>query len=295
MLRRTCGWGLLPAAAVTLLALTYSPIAFYYTIADGTFAGFYGWANPLRYLAVVLIVPCLASEAYESRKRSLYGRWLITLGIVWGLSAWIAQENLSMTLVAGGMLLTLLWLTRTIRPGPAIRILVYLAMGFACVAIPVLLYYAFHGAAREFLRNYFLNPRAVAMGFSNMWWPVQDAALPERYSYYFTLPFLIVLACCTLWRLRPLRLESPLDFRRVRFLAFVCVQLVCYQTALFRSDNAHLRNTMIALPFVLVLGFWDLPQWLTTARWQRVAVRGVFVVLVLAIYPVAADCKTGNH
>jgi len=278
--------GILPAAAVMLLAFTYSPIAFYYTLSDGTFAGFYGWANPLRYLAAVLVVPSLARAAYESRKGPLNVRWLVTLGIVWGAGAWMAQENLSMPLVASGLLLTLLWLTRTIRLGPAIRSLIYLAVGFASVAIPILLYYAFHGSAREFLRNYFLNPRAVAMGFSNMWWPAQDSALPERYSYYFTLPFLLALASCTLWRLRPLRLESPLDFRRVRFLAFVCVQLVCYQTALFRSDNSHLRNTMIALPFVLVLGFWDLPQWLTTVRWQRVAVRGVFVVLVLTIYPV---------
>ena len=56
------------------------------------------------------------------------------------------------------------------------------------------LYYGLHGAAGEFVRNYFLNPRAVAMGFSNMWWPAQNASLPERYSYYLTLPFLLALA-----------------------------------------------------------------------------------------------------
>ena len=191
-----------------------------------------------------------------------------------------------MTLVAGGLLLTLLWLTQTISLSRAIRSLGYLGVGFGCVAIPILLYYGFHGAAREFLRNYFLNPRAVAMGFSNMWWPPQDAAQPERASYYFTLPFLLTLAGLTLWRLRPLALESPLDFRRVRFLAFVCVQLICFQTALFRSDTSHVRNTMIAVPFVLVLGFWDLPQWLSPSRWRRVGIRVLFVLLALAVYPV---------
>jgi hypothetical protein len=281
-----CWWlGMLPAVAVVLLAFTYSPMAFYYTISDGTFAGFYGWANPLRYLAPLLVVPSLARVAcWSTRARD--APWLVLLGIVWGIGAWIAQENLSMTVVAGGLLLTLLWLTRAISLRRAIRSLCYLVIGFGFVAIPIVLYYAFHGTAGEFLRNYFLNPRAVAMGYSNTWWPAQDALLPERYSYYFTPPFLIALAGCTLWRLRPLGLVSPLDFRRIRFLAFVCIQLICYQTSLFRSDNTHLRNTMIALPFVLVLGFWDLPQWLAASGWGRSAVRGAFIVLVLAIYPV---------
>ena len=198
----------------------------------------------------------------------------------------MAQENLSMTLVASGLLLTLLWLTRTISLSRAVQSLAYLVVGFGFVAIPILSYYAFQGAAQEFVRNYFLNPRAVAMGFSNMWWPAQDAAQPERTTYYFTLPFLLMLAVLTLWRLRPLTLESPLDFRRVRFLAFVCVQLLCFQTALFRSDTSHVRNTMIAVPFLLVLGFWDLPQWLATSRWRRVAIRGIFVAVALAVFPI---------
>src|SRR5204862_1940914 len=162
----------------------------------------------------------------------------------------------------------------------------YLVVGFACVALPVLLYYGIHGAAGAFIHNYFLNPRAVAMGFSNTWWPTQNSTLPERYSYYLTLPFLLALALGTLWQLRPLRLAAPLEFRRARFLAFICVQLVCYQTSVFRSDSSHVRNTMIALPFVLVLAFRDLPQWLAASRWRRAAIRAVIVVSALIVYPV---------
>jgi hypothetical protein len=80
-------------------------------------------------------------------------------------------------------------------------------------------------------------------------------------------------------------LAAPLEPRRAFFLAFVCVQMVCYQTSLFRSDNSHVRNTMIALPFVLVLAFWDLPQWLAESRWRRTAIRAMVVVLSLCVYP----------
>jgi len=178
-----------------------------------------------------------------------------------------------------------MWLTGTMTLTAATWILSYLVVGFACVALPVLLYYGIHGAAGAFIHNYFLNPRAVAMGFSNTWWPTQNSTLPERYSYYLTLPFLLALALGTLWQLRPLRLAAPLEFRRARFLAFICVQLVCYQTSLFRSDSSHVRNTMIALPFVLVLAFRDLPQWLADSRWRRTAIRGLVVLAALAVYP----------
>ncbi len=281
-----CKWlGFGSALAVLLLALAYSPAAFYYMVGDGTFTGFFGWANPLRYLAPLIVVPSLVRVAYESREGPSDEKWLVMLGIAWGIGAWLAQENLSMTAVAGGLLLTLLWLTRTITLSTATRILSYLVLGFACVALPVLLFYGIQGAAGTFVHNYFLNPRAVAMGFSNMWWPDQNATLPERYSYYLTLPFLVALALCTLWQLRPLRLAGPLEYRRALFLAFICVQLVCYQTSLFRSDSSHVRNTMIALPFVLVMAFRDLPQWLAGSRWRRMAIRGLVVMLSLAIYP----------
>src|SRR5204863_7921278 len=115
-----------------------------------------------------------------------------------------------------------------------------------------------------FVRSYFFFARAVAVGYSNMWWPAQDSARPDRYSYYFTLPFILACGICALWRLPALRVAGPLDRRRTLFLAFVCVQLACYQTALLRSDAAHLMNTMIALPFVIVLGFIELPRWLAT-------------------------------
>jgi hypothetical protein len=42
---------------------------------------------------------------------------------------------------------------------------------------------------------------------------------------------------------------------------------------------------MIALPFVLWIGFWDLPNWLATGWWRQQVLRAAFVVLAVAVYP----------
>jgi len=272
--------GIVPALAVMCLAIAYSPLAFFYTLADGTYTGFFGWANPLRYLAPLIVVPAVARAAMQDSKGAMFG----LLGGIWGIGAWLAQESLTTTTTAVALVLMLLCLTRTVPAPRAVRIARNLVIGFACVVIPVIGYYAAHGAARMLLQAYFAYPRAVAAGFGNDWWPPQDVASPARLSYYLTLPFLIGCAIPTLWRLPEVRLVTPLDERRTRFLAFVCVQLVCYQTALLRSDSTHLMNAMIALPFVLVLGFIDLPRWVgqSIGRWQ---VRIAFVLIAAIVYP----------
>jgi hypothetical protein len=233
----------------------------------------------------LLVVPAAAHACFTAQGETRRW-WPLTLwGGVLGIGAWIAQENLSSTVMAAGLTLTIFWLTGTARLAQIARIVLALAIGCAGVVTVILLWYVRHDAVGEFARNYFLVPRAVAMGYSNMWWPVHEAGRPDRYSYYFTLPFLMLSALAALWRLPALRLEAPLDWRRARFIAFVCVLLACYQTALLRSDYAHLMNTMIALPFVLVLGVLDLPRWVATTNRGRLGARVVFTALALAIYP----------
>jgi hypothetical protein len=284
-----CWWlGTIPALAVVLLSFTYSPVAFFQTVPDGTWGGLFGWSNAGRYLAPLLVVPMLADAAVRSTRA-----WpVVLIGSAWGTGAWLAQEGLTTTGTAVVLLLALLWLTRTITLPRAFRLLGCLAIGFACVLIPVLSYYAWHRAAGEFVRSYFFFARAVVGGFSNSWWPAQDTARADRVSYYFTLPFLLACGVSALWRVPEGDVAAPLDRQRRRFLAFVCVMLVCYQTALLRSDAAHLMNTMIALPFVVVLGTVDLPAWLATRPPARWLVRVVFVSIVLLVYPtlrLAAD------
>ena len=123
---------------VIALALTYSPFAFYFAIEDGTFAGVYGWGFAGRYLAPLLVVPAVARACFMTEGET---RWwpLILWGGVLGVGAWIAQENLSSTVVAGGLVLAILWLTRTVRLAHVARIVLALAAGCSCVVAAILL------------------------------------------------------------------------------------------------------------------------------------------------------------
>ena len=275
--------GLASAVAVLLLAVTYSPLAFYGTAPDGTLTGFYGWANGLRYIAPLVIVPTLVRAAgVDPGAPPLASRWVILLGIVWGTASWVSQENLSSTAMAGGLLLSLLCFTRTVAVPRALRIGRDLLAGFAIAAAPILIYYARHGALAAFVDNYFAVPRAVAAGYSNTWWPRDDTAAR---TFYAAPLFFLALTVATLWRLPALKANAPLDPPRARFLAFLSVALVCYQVALLRSDAAHLQNTMLATPFILVLGVQHLPRWLATGALSRRTVRWTFVFVALAVFP----------
>jgi hypothetical protein len=55
--------------------------------------------------------------------------------------------------------------------------------------------------------------------------------------------------------------------------------------ALLRSDPGHLQNTMLMMPFILVLGAQDLPGWLATSSLSRRTIRWMFVVVALAMLP----------
>ena len=278
-----CWLGLAAAAAVVLIAAFYSPFAFYGTNPDGTFAGFYGWGSALRYLAPLIVVPTLVRAGGVTRgQQPLASPWVIALGAWWGAASWVSQENLTSTALAGGLLLALLCCTRTVPIPRALRIARDLAIGFAIAVAPVALYYFRYDALGEMLHNYFVVPQAVAAGYSNTWWPATDSG---RRTFYATAPFVAALGILTLWRRPVPTLVTPLEPRRALFLAFVAIQLVCFQVSLMRSDAGHLQNTMAAMPFIVVLGVRDLPGWLASARLSRRTVRVLFVLTALAILP----------
>ena len=65
----------------------------------------------------------------------------------------------------------------------------------------------------------------------------------------------------------------------------MCVQLACFQSALLRSDSSHVRNTFIALPFIIVVGFLDVARWQGGARFARFVAGAAFLAAVLVVYP----------
>src|SRR5262249_45971307 len=149
-----------------LLAVAYSPLAFFSTTADGTLAGFYGWANASRYFAALVVVVAFCRTCVGPRNTIAAAIESAALGAVLAAGAWMAQESLSTTIVAGALLVPLLCLTGTVPLRRAAVLSGAVAAGFAAVVVPALLYYAAAGGAvGQFVANYFLVPRAVAMGY----------------------------------------------------------------------------------------------------------------------------------
>jgi len=272
-----------PAVVVLLLGLAYSPLDFFLWGPDGTFAGFYGWGNGCRYLGVLIVIAGLAWLAQSERKRWVTICLALGLGFVWGLFSWLAQENLSSTVMGAGLLMILLWLTGTASPRTLLHLGFSVCCGFVVFWAPVLSYYASHGAAREFVRFYFLVPTMVVRGFSNTPWPKTDTL--EANAFYFMGPFLIIVGMCTLCDPRKLRLIRPLPPARVRLLGFLLALVASYPSALFRSDSSHLLNTLIALPFVIFLACWDLPNWLAAGRPARWTLRIAAILVAFYAFP----------
>jgi hypothetical protein len=277
--------GFWPMLLILLVAIIYSPLTFFRPGADGTMVGSYGWGNALRYVGALLVVPSVVRIAHAARPRRAPYWPAVAAGAAWGFFSWVSQENLVTTFSATTVMLAVLWLTDTVDAKSIRATVVSVGCGFAVPWIAVFAYYALHGQLLAFVRNYFLVAGAVAMGFSNSWWSAHDSP-GHLNAYYFTGPLLIALAVSTLFDVRTFSLRRPLDGTKARFLAFVSVALFCYQSVLYRSDSSHLINTMIALPFVLVLAVRDAPEWLVETMPARAAVRILLAALFIAVYPI---------
>ena len=276
-------WMVFPVLA---LGLAYSPLHLFQFEADGTLGGFYGWASGFRYLGVLLAVPALP-VLLKSRWRDRFPAVpVLALGGLCGLFSWLAQENLAGTVQSAGLLLALLWLTRTAERRAIGKLVLNLAAGFVTFWLPVVTYYALKGVFGEFLRCYFLVPSTVSRGFQNTYWS-SGTGDPQYPAFVLMGPLIIVLGVATLCQVRGWRLRIPLDWRQSRFLAFLCVLAACYPASLFRSDSVHLMNTTIALPFVLVLAMADLPAWLASTPVGRWSLRAVVVAITFLVFPLA--------
>jgi hypothetical protein len=280
--------GTLEALLVLAIGIAFSPLQFFTPQPDGTFFGAYGWGNGFRYLGALLVVPAFAHRLLAPVP---FADWrCLGLGVVAGGFAWISQENLSATAAAAAMVTVLMVLTDTISFGRAATGVFTLAAGAMLFWLPVLLFYASHGQMAEYLRNFTLVPRAVAAGFSNSWWI--DARDTAAYTAFCsTTAVIVVIAVLTLWQWPQVRLRHGLSAARVRLLGFLSVLAAGYATSLYRSDYSHLINTLIALPFVIVLSWRDLPALAARTVAVRVGLRVALVAATLFVYPIAPPLR----
>jgi hypothetical protein len=273
------GWR--TAWLVLLVGVICSPIRFFAFTGDGALGESYGWGNAGRYLAPLILVPGVAILLTREVRR-----WLplsISLGVVWGLLAWFAQENLASGLTGTALVAIVLFSAGATSWSRMLHVGTRVIMGSALVWVPLLGWYAAHGVAGQFVSNYFVLPRAVAAGFQNTWFG-EGGANPLANAFHYVPVFAIAVAVLTLWDVTTWRLRR-LERDHVRLLSFVCVLLASFQGALYRSDSLHTLNVFLALPFVVVLSWRDLPHW-TAATWTgRAAIRSAFVVLFLWMLP----------
>ncbi|HEX8030579.1 MAG TPA: hypothetical protein VF491_19025 [Vicinamibacterales bacterium] len=273
------------ALAVLILAWSFSPLGFFTPANDGTYQGFYGWGNAMRYLGALIVVPLMIRRMMASQAGRL--DWhLPVIGVAAGLFAWLAQENLSATVTALAFVLVLMIATRTITWRTAASCTAQVAMGSAVVAIPIVVYYLLQGELSRFLRNYLLVPQAVAAGFSNTWW-LEGPADGRYRAYCYTTAVIVAIGTATVWNLREMRLRHSLTRLQAQLLAYLGVLAASYHTALYRADSSHLVNTMLALPFVLVLVFRDLPEWSVKTPLLRLALRVAIVAVAICVYPIS--------
>jgi len=269
--------------AALLSALVYPALQEMGFQPSGSYGGFFGWADPLRYagaIALILLLPAIIRRC--PAWRGLIGA--AALGLLFGVMSYVAQENLVAGTVGAIALGALLLLTGTSSLRSVVTGTLGALAGFVVVWVPVLAYYTAHGVLGRFLYLYFLIPRAVAGGYSNTpYGGYQTTAAAQTYQahwemFFYALPFILaVLALLVVIRVRPLRVAWEWSRERTALAAIVITTILLYQGALLRSDASHLSGTMLAVPGLAIMAATVLPRLLGAWRPVTLAVAGVAI------------------
>ena len=266
---------------VLFIGLICSPLKFFAFGADGSPGESFGWGNAARYLSAIVVVPWIG--ALLTRDIKAASILSVGTGLTAGLLAWFAQENLAAAATGTVLLVVLLVGAGATTWTKARRVAVPVALGCLAVWVPILAWYGWRGQAMQFVDNYFIVPRAVAAGYQNTWF-AEGPGDPYANAFRYTAVIAIAIGVLCLWDVRRSSMHR-LDRTRVRLLSFVCALLACYPGALYRSDSLHTLNILLALPFVLVLAFRDLPSWTAVTPLARAGWRVAIAAMAVAVYP----------
>jgi hypothetical protein len=272
-------------AASLMSALIYPALHLMGFLPGRDYTGFWGWADPLRYvgaIALILLLPAVIRRC--PGWRGLTGA--AVLGLLWGALSYVAQENLIAgavgALVVGALMLfsgTSSW--RSVWTG----LLAALA-GFVVSWLPVLVFYAAKGLLTRFLYLYFLITRAVAEGYSNTPYggvhpsKGQIIANASWRTIFYDLPWVLaVVALLAVVDVRPIRIATEWSVQRITLVAAVLTTILLYQGALLRSDVAHLTGTFLVVPVLVVTVASLLPRLLGGHRRVTLVVAGAMIVV----------------
>lgn len=203
----------------------------------------------------------------------------LALGALWGLSCYMAQENLSAGILGVVVLALLLVASESARGRETGLALGAVALGAVAAWIPILIAYTVHGDLSQFINNLLLVPGAVTQGYSDT--PFPHGFNSEWGPLFYSLPiFLCLIAMASIIELRPLRIARRWSQSRTLMVTAVVTSVVMYAGALLRSDASHLINTTVALPLLVVLTAVAMPRQLSLR--SRTAVVGFGLAVAAA-------------
>lgn len=263
-------YGYARGLAISLLsALVYPALHRLAFQPGGTFEGYFGWYNPMRYVGLIALVLLLPDVVRRFPPwRGVAGA---ALGALWGLTSYLAQENLAGGVV-GALAVGILLVFSGSASWCAVRsALTAVLVGFLVIWTPILAVYAAHGQLVDFIKQYLLFPEAVAAGANDTPWT------GSQYSrLFYLLPFaLAALSLLTVVQICPLRMAAEWSRERVSLVVTVLATALLYEGALQRSDSAHLTGTELMVPALAIITSTTLPRLFAT-RWHvAAAVAGV--------------------
>jgi hypothetical protein len=260
----------------------------------GVYDGYFGWANPLRYvgmIALVLLLPAIVRRCPSWRGAAAGA----AIGALWGLMSYMAQENLAGGAV-GALAVGIVLLFTGSASWRAVRAaMVAVLAGFVAIWTPVLAYYAVHGQLGDFLGQYLLFPRAVAAGINDTPWQGFHPSPSALTDMYYALPFLLaVLALLSVVQVRPLRIATEWSRERACLLVTVVATILLYQGVLLRADASHLTGTLLMVPALVVVAGTVLPRLAGAQRRATAAVLGAALVIASFVL-LPAQAFAWNH
>ncbi len=276
---------LFPLAAVAAGLVTlrlFSPFAFLWPTAGGSYEFFYGWATCIRYAGGVHAVLTIGSVLARVPPRDAplsarEGLILAAGGLVWGWLALIAQENLGCGVAGAALLAAFALATRAASFARVAAIAAAFGAGALLAVAPMLLLFASAGALGAFVRRYFEVGGYVVSGFSNM--PFDGSFLDPVGILFLAVPIaaaaLLAVAAFGGHRSRHWRVTAA---------AVAAAAFAGHAPALLRSEESHVLAMLVPLAFLVAAA---------VAGLRRTDLRlASSPVLVLMLLPVLGALRT---
>jgi len=274
-------------AAALLAALVFPTLQLFQFSPGGTWYGWFGWANVLRYAGAFALLMLLPGVIRRCPSRVGIAA-AVVLGVVWGATSYIGQENLLAGAIGALALAILLVVSRTASARAVGTALAGVLAGSAVVWLPALGYYAAEGVVRRFVYLYFFMPRSVAEGFTDT--PYLGGLHDPWGLFFYAFPFvLFALALLSVLRFRPFAIAREWSRERVLLVTTIVTTAVLYEGALLRSDSTHLAGAALAVPALVVVAATTLPRILGATRRGTLVVAGAALVVgAFALLPGSA-------